>query len=325
MLEFVRDEFGIPAIERSIDRTELSLADEVFLAGTGVQIVSVTRIDHRPVGSGRMGPVTDRLRKLNAAVVHGEVPRYRSWCWPVYANAVPGITAPAAARVRRERRDGIRRPGPAFLEYYERVRGRTSRVVDRIPAERLDWTWREGKFTLGDLVRHIAAIERYMYAENVKGKPSRYPGHGRELADGLPAVRAFFDRTHAESVAIFAKLTDADLAGKSVTPAGAAITTSKWLRADGRARDPPPRPDLSLPLDARHPDAADLRADLRAGSKRARSVTLERTRVLGAPAQVAVRVGRRVSRRRSRASRSNAKSRVADGPPPAVGAPHKPR
>ena len=119
----------------------------------------------------------------------------------------------------------------AFLDHYEKMRGRTSRVVDCIPADRIDWTWREGRFTLGDLVRHIAAIERYMYAENVQGKPSRYPGHGRELADGLPAVREFFDRTHAESVAIFSGLTDADMAGKSVTPAGAPITTSKWLRA----------------------------------------------------------------------------------------------
>ncbi len=119
----------------------------------------------------------------------------------------------------------------AFLDHFEKVRVRTSRVVDCIPADRIDWTWREGRFTLGDLVRHIAAIERYMYAENVQGKPSRYPGHGRELADGLPAVRDFFDRTHAESVAIFAGLTDADMAGKSVTPAGAPITTSKWLRA----------------------------------------------------------------------------------------------
>lgn len=119
----------------------------------------------------------------------------------------------------------------AFLEYFEKVRQRTSRVVACIPAERLEWTWRDGKFTLGDLVRHIAAIERYMYAENVQGRPSRYPGHGRELADGLPAVRAFFDRAHAESMAIFQSLSDSALAGKCVTPAGAPITTSKWLRA----------------------------------------------------------------------------------------------
>jgi uncharacterized damage-inducible protein DinB len=118
-----------------------------------------------------------------------------------------------------------------FLAYYEKVRGRTARVVDCIPADRVDWTWREGKFTLGDIVRHIGAIERYMYAENVQGKPSRYPGHGRELADGLPAVRAFLEKTHAESMEIFGRLTDADLAGKSVTPAGTPITTSKWLRA----------------------------------------------------------------------------------------------
>ncbi len=119
----------------------------------------------------------------------------------------------------------------AFLDHYEKVRGRTSRVVDCIPADRLEWTWREGKFTLGDLVRHIAAIERFMYAENVQGKPSRYPGHGRDLADGLESVRAFFDRTHTESVAIFRKLDDADFAAKSVTPAGTPISTRKWLRS----------------------------------------------------------------------------------------------
>jgi uncharacterized damage-inducible protein DinB len=119
----------------------------------------------------------------------------------------------------------------SFLDYYEKIRKRTSRVVDCIPPDRADWTWREGKFTLADLVRHIGAIERYMFAENVQGKPSRYPGHGRALADGLPAVRAFLERTHAESMEIFGRLTDADLAGKSETPAGIPITTSKWLRS----------------------------------------------------------------------------------------------
>ena len=119
----------------------------------------------------------------------------------------------------------------AFLDHYEKVRQRTLRVVRCIPAERVDWTWREGKFTLGDLVRHIAAIERFMYAENVQGKPSRYPGHGKDLADGLDSVRAFFDRTHAESVAIFRGLSDADFSAKSVTPAGTPISTRKWLRS----------------------------------------------------------------------------------------------
>jgi branched-chain amino acid aminotransferase len=86
LIELLREDLGIPVLERSIDRTELSLAQEVFLAGTGVQVVSVTRIDHRPVGDGRMGPITESLRKLNSSIVHGEVPAYRRWCWPVYAH-----------------------------------------------------------------------------------------------------------------------------------------------------------------------------------------------------------------------------------------------
>jgi uncharacterized damage-inducible protein DinB len=134
-------------------------------------------------------------------------------------------------RRRKPRGDLVSSEIAPFLDYVERVRERTSKVVACIPADRLEWTWREGKFTLGDLVRHIAAIERYMYAENVQGLPSRYSGPGRELADGLPQVKAFFDRTHAESMAIFRRLTNEDFAGKSVTPSGATITTSKWLRA----------------------------------------------------------------------------------------------
>ena len=117
-----------------------------------------------------------------------------------------------------------------FLDYWEKVRGRTVRVVACIPEDRLEWTWQPGKFTLGDLVRHVAAIERYMYAENAARRPSRYPGHGRELAEGPPAVRAFLDRCHAETVEILRGLSDADLREKCVTPGGAALSVGKWLR-----------------------------------------------------------------------------------------------
>jgi uncharacterized damage-inducible protein DinB len=117
-----------------------------------------------------------------------------------------------------------------FLDYWEKVRGRTLRVVDRIPPDRLEWTWQPGKFTLGDLVRHLGAIERYMYAENARRRPSRYPGHGRELADGIEAVRDFFERTHAGSMEIFRGLSDADLSARCGTPGGASISVGKWLR-----------------------------------------------------------------------------------------------
>ena len=64
----------------------------------------------------------------------------------------------------------------SFLEYWRNIRGRTRRVVECIPADRLEWSYKPGRFTLGDLARHLPAVERYMYAETVAGRPSRYPG-----------------------------------------------------------------------------------------------------------------------------------------------------
>ena len=118
-----------------------------------------------------------------------------------------------------------------FLEYWDGLRGRTRRVAQRIPPDRLEWTHRAGAFTFGDLLRHLVTIERYMYAETVAGRPSRYIGCGRELADGYDAVFDFFDRLDAEARAIFGGLSDADLERKCLTPAGTSITTWKWLRA----------------------------------------------------------------------------------------------
>lgn len=124
----------------------------------------------------------------------------------------------------------IRSVGP-FLEYYEKVRSRTMRVVACIPPERFDWTYRPGKFSFADLLRHLGAIERYMFAENARLLPSRYPGHGRELADGPQEVLAFLERTHRESMEIFAGLSNADLEKRCTTPGGTQIAVWKWLRS----------------------------------------------------------------------------------------------
>lgn len=118
-----------------------------------------------------------------------------------------------------------------FLDYWRSVRERTRRVVLVVPEERLEWSHAPGKWTFGDIVRHLAGIERDMYAENVHGRPSRYPGHGRELADGMGNVLAYLDVKHREAVALFGALTDEALVAKCTTPAGTPITTWKWLRA----------------------------------------------------------------------------------------------
>ena len=118
-----------------------------------------------------------------------------------------------------------------FLDYFDKIHQRTMRVSRCIPPDKVEWTYREGQFTLGDLVRHIATINRYMYAETVSGRPSRYAGCGKELADGYEQVIEFAERMHRESVAIFSYLTPDQLIGKCKTPDGASITTWKWLRA----------------------------------------------------------------------------------------------
>jgi uncharacterized damage-inducible protein DinB len=117
-----------------------------------------------------------------------------------------------------------------FLRYWDNIRARTLRVAACVPPDRLEWQ-PAGAFSCGDTLRHLAAIERTMFAENVRGRRSRYPGHGRELADGYDAVFAFVDRMHGEAMALFAQLTPEDLLAPCTTPGGATMPAWKWLRA----------------------------------------------------------------------------------------------
>ncbi len=84
VINLLRNDLGVEVDERPIDRTELYIADEVFFSGTGVQIAAITRVDHRPIGTGKMGPVVSDLRDLYFNVVRGKSPKYRHWCMPVY-------------------------------------------------------------------------------------------------------------------------------------------------------------------------------------------------------------------------------------------------
>ena len=84
VIQLIRDELRMDVEERQIDRTELYLADEMFFCGTGAQISAITCVDHRPVGTGRIGDVTSRLRNLYFDVVRGRISKYRDWCYPVY-------------------------------------------------------------------------------------------------------------------------------------------------------------------------------------------------------------------------------------------------
>ena len=84
VMHLLRNGLGVEVVERSIDRTEVYLADEVFFCGTGVQIAAITHVDHRAIGDGQMGPIAMKLRDLFFDVVRGKVEEYSDWCTPVY-------------------------------------------------------------------------------------------------------------------------------------------------------------------------------------------------------------------------------------------------
>lgn len=86
LLHLARTELGIEIVERDIDRSELYLADEAFFCGTGVQISAIGSIDHRPLGDGTRGPITENLGSLFYRILTGEEPRYLHWLTPVPAS-----------------------------------------------------------------------------------------------------------------------------------------------------------------------------------------------------------------------------------------------
>lgn len=79
VMELARNELKLTVVERPIDRTEIYICDEMILTGTAAQVTAVTRVDHRPIGGGAMGPVAEALRKLFSDIVRGNNPKYAYW------------------------------------------------------------------------------------------------------------------------------------------------------------------------------------------------------------------------------------------------------
>ncbi len=84
IIQLAAEALGLTVEERPIDRTEVFLCEELFMTGTAAQVTAVTRVDHRPVEEGVMGPITLRLRELFQDIVRGRRPEFRSWNVGVY-------------------------------------------------------------------------------------------------------------------------------------------------------------------------------------------------------------------------------------------------
>jgi branched-chain amino acid aminotransferase len=86
LIQLLQDELGIKVVERNIDRTEVYIADEAFMCGTGVQVAAIGKVEHRLIGDGNIGVITNQLRNLFFQLVEGRVKAYRNWLTPVYVD-----------------------------------------------------------------------------------------------------------------------------------------------------------------------------------------------------------------------------------------------
>jgi branched-chain amino acid aminotransferase len=80
----IAKDLGYEVIERQIARTELYMAEEIFLTGTAAEIVPVTNIDGHTVGNGKEGPLTKNIREMYAKVVSAEAKEYSDWLTSVW-------------------------------------------------------------------------------------------------------------------------------------------------------------------------------------------------------------------------------------------------
>ena len=80
IIQLAQSELGLDVVERTIDRSELYLADEIFLTGTAAHLTPVIELDHRPIADGKSGPISTQLQKMYFDIVVGRNPKYQHWC-----------------------------------------------------------------------------------------------------------------------------------------------------------------------------------------------------------------------------------------------------
>ena len=86
IIDIARDDLDLEVIERDVEKSELYIADEVFMCGTAVEIVPVFSVDKVQVGQGAEGGVTLSIKNLYLQIVRGKVKKYKKWLTPVYGS-----------------------------------------------------------------------------------------------------------------------------------------------------------------------------------------------------------------------------------------------
>ncbi len=86
VVQLARDELGVELVERQIDRSELYIADEIFMTGTAAHLTPIVEVDRRSVGDGQIGPITRKLSSLFYDCIRGKNEKYQNWCTPARAR-----------------------------------------------------------------------------------------------------------------------------------------------------------------------------------------------------------------------------------------------
>lgn len=120
----------------------------------------------------------------------------------------------------------------AFIKYFENIRTRTVKVIDCIPPKRINWAPKKGKMTFGDIIRHIALAERYLFVGIAKNNINEYPGFDQnQKVENYSELINWFNKNHRESMIILRSIDNSELMKKVTVPGGAQLTMWKWLRA----------------------------------------------------------------------------------------------
>ncbi|HYB93852.1 MAG TPA: DinB family protein [Vicinamibacterales bacterium] len=118
-----------------------------------------------------------------------------------------------------------------FAGHWRKVRSRTVRLLELVPPDNVEWSPAAGVMTIGDVFRHLAVTERWLFVEVARGGVSTYRTHGPQLGRTREEIAILLRQCHDESLRIIANFTPADWQRHVTTPAGASLPAWKWLRA----------------------------------------------------------------------------------------------
>ena len=119
----------------------------------------------------------------------------------------------------------------SFIKYFENIHSRTMNVIKCIPEDKINWSPKIGKMTFGDIIRHLALAERYLFVGIAKFEVNQYPGFEQGKVNNYRELIEYFVKAHQESMAMLKTMDNAELLKKITVPGGNQITMWKWLRA----------------------------------------------------------------------------------------------